>query len=597
MSESYASNPALALALRRGRLSDQLLADSLKPRPVGGHAGGLAQMGTALIGGVMAGLDDRRIDRLLREDRETADAQIAALYGRGPAPAAPSGPAPVAPGSLPPPIPNPEMTGQPAPAGGTAMPVAAPAQPPAQIPEPPAPRMVRLANGQEINLDVLQNAEASPNQRVRLAAAGVRRSIDDDRAERRFQQQIALQRDAAGRATAAAGRESFGQPTEMTDANGQRVMVQVGNRGTIRPVQGYSAPPAAPPRETMASLTPANASALLADLAPGYEAGTLTPEQERRFEMAYSISQRPQSYFDQESGRAVTVPALTMPDYVQRALAAGQLRRAGGGATVPAAAPGLPMPDMAAPAPMVQGPRAGMAPPVMPQEMPAPAAPITPPAAPGVMPRAGDATAMPPMVGEQGRIPLATGGNMTVTQVRPERPSSQATEAARTAVVGTGRVLDAINNFRQALEPFRGRTGLQAFNPRDAEGQRLTSAYELLKMAMRDESLLNTGVLQPGENVMIEQMLRSPSSITGVLTNMDAYNAMLDEFAGFATRGANRVRASAGMPELDWTAPRTGVTPDPRNVPPGGAAPSQIIVNPQTGQRMQLRGGQWVPMQ
>jgi hypothetical protein len=41
-------------------------------------------------------------------------------------------------------------------------------------------------------------------------------------------------------------RESFGQPTEMTDANGQRVMVQVGNRGTIRPVQGYSAPPAEP---------------------------------------------------------------------------------------------------------------------------------------------------------------------------------------------------------------------------------------------------------------------------------------------------------------------------------------------------------------
>jgi hypothetical protein len=62
-----------------------------------------------------------------------------------------------------------------------------------------------------------------------------------------------------------------------------------------------------------------------------------------------------------------------------------------------------------------------MAPPAMPQEMPAPAAPMAPPAAPGVIPRAGDATAMPPMVGEQGRIPLATGGNMTVTQVRPER--------------------------------------------------------------------------------------------------------------------------------------------------------------------------------
>jgi hypothetical protein len=574
MSESYASNPALAMALRRGRLSDQLLADSLKPRNVGGHAGGLAQLGTALVSGYFAGEDDKRFERLFREDNENANAQIAALYGRGPAPAAPGGAAPVMPGSLPPPVPNPEMTGQPAPEGAIAMPAAAPAQAPAQMPEPPPPRMVRLANGQEINLDVLQRLEASPNQSVRLAAAGARRSIDDDRAERRFQEQMTLQRASAARATAAAGRESFGQPTEMTDASGQRVMVQVGNRGTIRPVQGYSAPPAAPAREVAASFTPANAAAMLADMAAAYEAGTLTPEQANRYEIAASMMQRPQTYLDQQSGQMVTVPAMTFPEPIQRALAAGQARRAAAaaaGATVPTAA--------AAPLPS-----AAMAPPAMPQDnlagledfyraMPAPAAPITPPAAPGVMPRAGDATAMPPMVGEQGRIPLATGGNMTVTQVRPERPSSQATEAARTAVVGTGRVLDAINNFRQALEPFRGRTGLQAFNPRDAEGQKLTSAYELLKMAMRDESLLNTGVLQPGENVMIEQMLRSPTSITGVLTNMDAYNAMLDEFAGFATRGANRVRASAGMPEIDWTAPRTGVTPDPRNAQPGNAAP------------------------
>ena len=84
---------------------------------------------------------------------------------------------------------------------------------------------------------------------------------------------------------------------------------------------------------------------------------------------------------------------------------------------------------------------------------------------------------------------------------------------------------------------------------------------------MRDENLLNTGVLQPGENVMIEQMLRSPTSLTGVIANVDSYNAMLDEFAGFATRGANRVRASAGMPPIDWSAPRSGVTPDLRNNP------------------------------
>lgn len=536
MSESYASNPALAMALRRGRLSDQLLADSLKPRNVGGHAGGLAQLGTALVSGYFAGEDDKRFERLYREDNENANAQIAALYGRGPAPAAPGGAAPVTPGSLPPPVPNPEMTGQPAPAVPPAMPAQAPAQGQEQM---PAPRMARLANGQEINLDVLQNAEASPNQRVRLAAAGVRRSIDDDRAERRFQQQISMQEAASRRAEAAAFRA----------ANATRQ----------------------PAREQQASFTPANAAAMLADMASGYEAGTLTPEQANRYEIAASMMQRPQTYLDQQSGQMVTVPAMTFPEPIQRALAAGQTRRAGGGAgaTVPTAA-AAPMPG------------AGMALPAMPQDnlawledfYRAQPAPMAAPAAPsGVMPREGNAVPLPPMVGEQGRIPLATGGNMTVTQVRPERPSSQATEAARTAVVGTGRVLDAINNFRQALEPFRERTGMEAFNPRDPEGQRLASSYELLKMAMRDESLLNTGVLQPGENVMIEQMLRSPRSLSGVLTNINSYNAMLDEFSGFATRGANRVRASAGMPELDWSAPRTGVTPDPRNAQPAGAAP------------------------
>jgi hypothetical protein len=480
------------------------------------------------------------------------------------------------------------------------------------MPEPPAPRMVRLANGQEINLDVLQNAEASPNQRVRLAAAGVRRSIDDDRAERRFQEQLALQRASAARATAAAGRESFGQPTEMTDASGQRVMVQVGNRGTIRPVQGYSAPPASPARETMASLTPANASALLADLAPGYEAGTLTPEQERRFEMAYSISQRPQSYFDQESGRAVTVPALTMPDFVQRALAAGQLRRAGaGGATVPAAAFGLPMPDMAAPAPMVQGPRAGMAPPVMPQEMPAPAAPMAPPAAPGVMPRAGDATAMPPMVGEQGRIPLATGGNMTVTQVRPERgpappanyrwaengvlepipggpadPRTQSlTEAeAKANLFGTQMKMsqDIIGNVQTpsgvAIAAWRNAPSL-VVNPLLGENdQQYFNAVRLFAAGiLRKET---GAAFTPGEMLDVhERFFPQPGDSAAVIQQKDrarqaAISSIEAEVRG-GMRGGNMQSGPA----------------------PNAAAPSQIIVNPQTGQRMQLRNGQWVPMQ
>jgi hypothetical protein len=277
--------------------------------------------------------------------------------------------------------------------------------------------MVRLANGQEINLDVLQNAEASPNQRVRLAAAGVRRSIDDDRAERRFQQQITMQEAATRRQEAAANRESWSAPVPM-QRNGETVMVQFSNRGTSRAVDGY-----APVRENLPGLTAAQATAMLADLAPAYEAGQLSPEQERRFDMAHAISQRPQSYLDQETGKMVTMPALALPDYVQRALAAGQARRAGGGAvTVPtAAASGAP----------------AMAPPAA---MPMPAtgdAPMAPPA-PAPMPRVGnDVSVMPPMVGDQSVARTQDGRPITTTQIRPERgPAPSADPAGQQSVMG-----------------------------------------------------------------------------------------------------------------------------------------------------------------
>jgi hypothetical protein len=97
------------MALRRGRLSDQLLADSLKPRNVGGHAGGLAQFGTALVSGYFAGEDDKRVENVLNRQAQARSQALAQMLSGG----APAGAeAPVTPGSLPAPIPNPEMTGQ-----------------------------------------------------------------------------------------------------------------------------------------------------------------------------------------------------------------------------------------------------------------------------------------------------------------------------------------------------------------------------------------------------------------------------------------------------------------------------------------------------
>lgn len=120
MSESFAANPALAMALRRRRLSDQLLADSLKPRPVGGHAGGLAQMGTALINGYFAGQDDKRIDDILKRQAEARAQAMAQMLAGGPS-AAPSA-APATPE-----MPAPQET------------PAAPAAPPARVTSAPLP--------------------------------------------------------------------------------------------------------------------------------------------------------------------------------------------------------------------------------------------------------------------------------------------------------------------------------------------------------------------------------------------------------------------------------------------------------------------------
>jgi len=522
----FLANPELASAARRQRFAEELLGQAVKPRNVGGNLGGLAQMGQALIAGYMGYNEDQRIKALADAQRAREDEEVRALMGGGMPGAAPGGQAPATPpGSLPSPVPI-------APEGGEVPPMAQALMNPPGQPAPSAAPAMAQPSGPP-NMDALIAAMSSQSPRVRSMAEMLYRQ-----ANRREELDLRAQERAEERAF------------------------------RMR-LAGASRAPAAPGREPQGSFTPANAAAMLADMASGYEAGTLTPEQANRYEIAAAMMQRPQSYLDQQSGQMVTVPAMTFPEPIQRALAAGQARRAGGGATVPTAA-AAPMPG------------AGMAPPAMPQDnlagledyyraMPASSAPVAP-----AMPRGGnDATTMPPMVGEQSRFPLATGGNVTVTQVRPERPSSQAIEAVRTAEVGTSRVLDAINNFRQSLEPFRGRTGIQAFNPRDPQGQKLESAYQLLKMAMRDESLLNTGVLQPGENVMIEQMLRSPTSLAGLIANVDTYNAMLDEFAGFATRGANRVRASAGMPPIDWSAPRSGVTPDLRNnpAPSSGARP------------------------
>jgi len=108
----FLQNPELAAAARRQRLAEELFGQAVKPRNVGGHAGGLAQMGQALIAGYMGYKEDERIRGIADAQRAREEEEVRALMGGGMPAAAPEGQAPAAesalatpPGSLPPPIP------------------------------------------------------------------------------------------------------------------------------------------------------------------------------------------------------------------------------------------------------------------------------------------------------------------------------------------------------------------------------------------------------------------------------------------------------------------------------------------------------------
>lgn len=121
----FLQNPELAAAARRQRFAEELMGQAIKPRNVGGHAGGLAQMGQALIAGYMGYKEDERIRAIAEAQRAREEEDLRALMGGAMPAASPGGQAVPAtqsalatpPGSLPPPVPI-------APEGGQVPPLA-----------------------------------------------------------------------------------------------------------------------------------------------------------------------------------------------------------------------------------------------------------------------------------------------------------------------------------------------------------------------------------------------------------------------------------------------------------------------------------------
>lgn len=113
------------------------------------------------------------------------------------------------------------------------------------------------------------------------------------------------------------------------------------------------------------------------------------------------------------------------------------------------------------------------------------------------------------------------------------------------------KLQDAVDNYMTSLRRHGTGLGTLLNNPRSPEAQEVLGAFERVKMVMRSESLLNTGVLQPGEMKMLEDMLLDPRTIRGSLATPDAVEARLNQFTTQARDFYNVRRAQAGLPSIE----------------------------------------------
>jgi hypothetical protein len=158
----------------------------------------------------------------------------------------------------------------------------------------------------------------------------------------------------------------------------------------------------------------------------------------------------------------------------------------------------------------------------------------------------------------QAQAPAQGGRSYGQADFRPSTQASpQAREAVRKAEVEVGRITSAIDRFEQVFAA-QGGGSLNAVlnNPASPEAQQLLGAYEAMKATLRSEAFLNTGVLQPAEAKMLDDMLLSPQSIRGLMATPDAMKARLGEFRHLINRGLAQQRASAGIaPEVSVPGP------------------------------------------
>ncbi len=156
----------------------------------------------------------------------------------------------------------------------------------------------------------------------------------------------------------------------------------------------------------------------------------------------------------------------------------------------------------------------------------------------------------PPTPGTPPAAPAPGGKGVTVEGVPGLKRTPEAFKKLDTEVRA---VTSAIDNFNKVLAEAGGGS-FNAFinNPRSPEAQKVLGAFNALKTALRSEAFVNTGVLQPAEMTMLDNMLLAPTTVRGLFATPEAYAAMLDQIKQFvagkmeAARGAHGVEGGQG---------------------------------------------------
>jgi len=159
-----------------------------------------------------------------------------------------------------------------------------------------------------------------------------------------------------------------------------------------------------------------------------------------------------------------------------------------------------------------------------------PGQPPAPTAAPG-MPYVQGSLDYPSAAGPQaappGAAPRPPGSAIPIPGGLPPKEPPEAFNKLNTEIRTAGA---AVNNYQKILTEQGGGSWKAFMNdPRSPAAQRLNGAYETMKMTLRSEAFINTGVLQPAEAKMLDDMLLSPQTARGLYATPEAYAAKLDE--------------------------------------------------------------------